>query len=105
MEKTNPSPEISIIIPNLHSPIVDQTIKSVLAQETDFSYEVIVVGQDRYGLVEKFDQVQFIKTPQPVGAARSAQPWDQASPGRMVPIYRFGLYRTGRLDQGFHRRI
>ena len=71
MEKTNPSPEISIIIPNLHSPIVDQTLESILAQETDFSYEVIVVGQDRYGLVEKFDQVQFIQTPQPVGAAEA----------------------------------
>ena len=63
--------KISIIIPNLHSPIVDQTIESVLAQETDLPFEVIVVGMDKWGLVEKFTEVQFIRTLKPVGAAEA----------------------------------
>jgi GT2 family glycosyltransferase len=71
MEKTSAFPEISIIIPNLHSPIIDQTLESILAQQTEHSYEIIVVGQDKYDLVEKFDQVQFIQTPTPVGAAEA----------------------------------
>jgi glycosyltransferase involved in cell wall biosynthesis len=62
---------ISIIIPNLHSPIVDQTIQSILAQETDLAFEVIVVGMDKYGLVKKYPEVQFIQTPKPIGAAEA----------------------------------
>lgn len=64
-------PKISVIIPNLHSPIVDRTIKSVLAQETVYAFEVIVVGQDKFNLVRQFPQVQFIETPSPVGAAEA----------------------------------
>ena len=66
--------EISVIIPNLHSPIVDKTIESVLAQESDVPFEVIVVGMDKFGLVDRFqEEIQFIKTEKPVppGAARN----------------------------------
>jgi GT2 family glycosyltransferase len=63
--------KISIIIPNLHSPIIDQTIESVLAQEVDITCEVIVVGMDKWELVDKFPVVQHIKTPSPVGAAEA----------------------------------
>jgi glycosyltransferase involved in cell wall biosynthesis len=65
--------KISVIIPNLHSPIVDQTIESVLAQEADLPFEVIVVGMDKWGLVEKYPEVQFIRTDEPIppGAARN----------------------------------
>lgn len=65
------SVKISVIIPNLHSPIVDQTLESVLVQEIDLPYEVIVVGQDKYNLVERYKEVQFIQTPEPVGAAEA----------------------------------
>ena len=71
MENTSPAPQISIIIPNLHSPMIDQTLASILGQQTDLTYEIIVVGQDKYGLVAQFDQVQFIQTPKPVGAAEA----------------------------------
>ncbi len=64
-----PTPRISVIIPNLNSPIVDRTIASVLAQETDLTYEIIVVGMDKFGLVEQFSEVQHIQTPSPVGAS------------------------------------
>ena len=63
--------DCSIIIPNLHSPIIDRTIQSILNQETDHTYEIIVVGMDKFGLVEKFPEVNFIKTPAPVGAAEA----------------------------------
>jgi len=63
--------KISIIIPNLHSPIIDRTLESVLNQNTTYPYEVIVVGMDKYGLVEKYEQVEFIQTPTPVGAAEA----------------------------------
>ena len=46
--------ELSIIIPNLHSPIIDQTIESLLRQETNYSFEIIVVGQDKFQLVNKY---------------------------------------------------
>ena len=64
-------PKISVIIPNLHSPMIDRTIESILAQETDQPYEVIVVGLDQYHLVENFPDVQFIQTSGPVGAAEA----------------------------------
>jgi len=51
--------------------MVDQTISSIFTQETEVPFEVIVVGMDKWGLVKKFDQVQFIETPQPVGAAEA----------------------------------
>jgi len=66
--------KISVIIPNLHSPIVDKTIESVLAQKTDLPYEVIVVGMDKWGLVDRFsEKIHFVQTEQPIppGAARN----------------------------------
>lgn len=63
--------QISVIIPNLNSPIVDKTIESVLSQKTDYSVEVIVVGMDKFGLVEKFENVIFKETPKPIGAAEA----------------------------------
>ena len=63
--------KISVIIPNLHSPIIDQTLEAILAQEIDVPYEVIVVGQDKYNLVAQYKNVHFIQTPKPVGAAEA----------------------------------
>jgi len=63
--------EVSVIIPNLHSPIVDRTIESILAQKTHLSYEVIVVGMDKFNLVTKFNEVRFINTDQPVSAGKA----------------------------------
>jgi GT2 family glycosyltransferase len=76
--------KISIIIPNLHSPIVDKTIESVLAQETDLPYEVIVVGMDKWELVERYPEIQFIKTPKPVGAAEARNIGIQAAQGEWL---------------------
>lgn len=63
--------DCSIIIPNLHSPVIDRTIQSILAQETERIFEIIVVGMDKFGLVEQFPEVKFVQTPAPVGAAEA----------------------------------
>jgi GT2 family glycosyltransferase len=59
---------ISIVIPNLHSPLIGQVIDA-LGQQTAWSAvrELIVVGQDRYGLVPA--GVRFISTPRPISPA------------------------------------
>ncbi len=61
---------ISIIIPNLHSPIIDQTLASIQHQNYAPSQtEIIVVGKDRYGLVPQAPSVRFIDTGSPVAPA------------------------------------
>lgn len=62
-------PLISVIIPNLHSPMIDQTLTSIFGQKTEREFEVIVVGQDKWNLVTQFPDVKFILTPNPVNAA------------------------------------
>lgn len=69
MKSDTPHPKISVIIPNLHSPIIDKTIESVIEQETSAPYEIIVVGMDKWNLVKKYPEVKFIETTSPVGAA------------------------------------
>ncbi|MEO7911932.1 MAG: glycosyltransferase family A protein, partial [Roseiflexaceae bacterium] len=59
---------ISIIIPNLHSPLIDQVIAALAVQTAHASIrEVIVVGQDRYRRIPA--DVRFIPTPQPISPA------------------------------------
>jgi glycosyltransferase involved in cell wall biosynthesis len=62
----------SVVIPNLHSPIVDQVVAALDRQTArDAIAEIIVVGQDRYRRVPS--HVSFIATPRPVSvnAARN----------------------------------
>jgi len=66
--------KISVIIPNLNSPIVDQTIQSIKVQSLDqTNFEIIVVGVDDRGIVDESPVVQFEHTehPLPPGAARN----------------------------------
>src|SRR4051812_49410211 len=59
---------ISIIIPNLHSPLIDQVIAALVVQTARASIrEVIVVGQDRYRRIPA--DVRFVATPQPISPA------------------------------------
>lgn len=61
-------PTFSIIIPNLHSPVIDLVVEA-LGRQTFRCHisEIIVVGQDRYNLVPP--TVTFIETSQPISAA------------------------------------
>jgi cellulose synthase/poly-beta-1,6-N-acetylglucosamine synthase-like glycosyltransferase len=60
---------ISIIIPNLHSPVIGQTLASLRAQDFAGEFEVIVVGQDKPGRVTEDERTRFIRAPQPVAPA------------------------------------
>lgn len=63
-------PWLTIVIPNLNSPIVDQTLTSIRAQHFDLSQvEVLVVGLDEPGLVQEDELVRLISTGQPVPPA------------------------------------
>ena len=60
----------SIIIPNLNSPIIDKTINSLIEQDTDINFEIIVVGMDKFNLIQSdINQVKFIKTKKPTPPA------------------------------------
>ena len=77
--------DCSIIIPNLHSPIIDQTIQSIMSQETDRSYEIIVVGMDKFGLVEQFNNnVYFHQTDKPTPPAISRNIGVRLSKGERI---------------------
>lgn len=52
---------ISIIIPNLNSPIINQVINALLKQNYTNKYEIIIVGQDKYNFLEKFKKDKKIK--------------------------------------------
>ncbi len=59
----------SIVIPNLDSPLIDDTLAAVAAQEIDLDdFEVIVVGRDTPGLVPRDGSVRFLETDLPLGA-------------------------------------
>ncbi len=58
---------VSIIIPSLHSPVVDRALDSLKAQTYDLGRaEVLVVGQDRHQLIVEDALVCFIPTECPV---------------------------------------
>jgi GT2 family glycosyltransferase len=62
--------EISIIIPNLHSPVIGRTLQSLEGQSYgQDNVEIIVVGMDKHNLVQPDDTVQFVQTPEPLCAA------------------------------------
>lgn len=65
---------LAVIIPNLHSPVIDEVITTVLAQAGAVDdLEVWVVGQDRYGKIPAHPRVHVLVTPEPVypGVARN----------------------------------
>lgn len=52
---------VSVIVPNLNSPTLNQTLDSLLEQTYDGSYEIIVVGQDKFDNKKKYPVVKFIE--------------------------------------------
>lgn len=77
--------QISIIIPNLHSPIVGAAIAALRAQTLAAQIgEIIVVGQDRFGQVQPDGLVRHITTAQPVSAARARNLGAAAAQGRLL---------------------
>lgn len=61
---------ISIIIPSLNSPLIDQVVHAALEQVVaGYEIEVLVVGRDEPGLVPCLPEVTLIDTIMPVGPA------------------------------------
>lgn len=66
--------EVSIIIPNLNSPIVDDTVQSIIEQCSAIKHEIIVVGLDENRILDQFkEKIKIINTHTPVlpGVARN----------------------------------
>ena len=64
----------SIVIPNLDSPLVDQTLAALRDQDLDrTAIEILVVGRDEPGRVPRDGAVRFLETEKPLsaGAARN----------------------------------
>lgn len=75
---------LSVIIPNLHSPVIGQTLAALQAQDYTGAFEVIVVGQDRYGLVKESGNVRAIFTAQPTPPARARNLGVRAAKGDLL---------------------
>lgn len=61
---------VSIIVPNLHSPIIDRTLESLRQQTYGLAgVEVIVVGMDKYGMVHEDALVHHHRTEHPTSPA------------------------------------
>ncbi len=59
-------PQISVVIPNLNSPMIDKTLTSLRQQVFDLSQvEVLVVGLDGPGLVQEDALVRLVSTGTP----------------------------------------
>ena len=67
------SAAVSVIIPNLHSPVIGEVLSSLLAQADALPgpLEVWVVGQDRYDQVQPSEHVHALVTAHPVSPARA----------------------------------
>jgi GT2 family glycosyltransferase len=64
------SVSIAIIIPSLNSPLIDQVLAAILAQEqAENICDIIVVGKDEAGLIPATKGIRFIDTGWPIRAA------------------------------------
>lgn len=76
---------ISIIIPNLHSPLIGAVVAALERQTARAAIEqIIVVGQDRYGQLQPNALVQSIRTEQPVSAAAARNLGARAAQGQLL---------------------
>lgn len=67
-----PMPLVSVLIPNLDSPLLGEVLGAVLAEEADgVGLEVLVAGRDGPGLARAFPAVSLIETDEPVPPARA----------------------------------
>ena len=64
--------QVSVIIPNLHSPIINFTIDALEKQIfTQGDYDITVVGADKFNLVRESDRVHFDQSDIPLSPAQA----------------------------------
>lgn len=77
--------KLSVVIPNLHSPVLDQTLVALAGQTWSREQtEVVVVGLDRYGYTARFPWVRMLDTGAPVSPSRARNLGVQATSGEVV---------------------
>jgi GT2 family glycosyltransferase len=77
-------PRLSIIIPNLNSPLVDRTLEAIRRQDFDLAaVEVLVVGVDEPGLVQDQPGVRFVPTGPQCSAAHNRNAGMAAAQGEI----------------------
>lgn len=75
----------SIVIPNLDSQLVDQTLAALLSQTLGpESLEILVVGRDAPGLLPRDGSVRLIESEQPLGAGAARNVGVQQAHGQKV---------------------
>ncbi len=76
---------LSVVIPNLNSPVLDQTLAALDAQTwPKDDLEVVVVGQDRYGYAARFPFARAIDTGRPTSSAHNRNLGIRATSGDVV---------------------
>ncbi|MFC1878497.1 glycosyltransferase [Chloroflexota bacterium] len=64
--------QFSVIIPNLNTPVVDCTVEALENQTLDRGfYNVVVVGMDKFGLIQESDLVYFDRSERPLNPAEA----------------------------------
>jgi GT2 family glycosyltransferase len=80
-----PTPDVSVVIPDLDSPLVGATLAALAAQGVpNREVEVVVVGQDAPGQVPRDGAVRFLATPERLNPAAARNRGVAASRGRML---------------------
>ncbi|MFN8498923.1 MAG: glycosyltransferase [Anaerolineae bacterium] len=76
---------LSVVIPNLNSPVLGQTLAALDAQTwPKDDLEVVVVGQDSYGFVARFPFARAIDTGRPTSSAHNRNLGIRATSGDVV---------------------
>ncbi len=75
--------DVSVVIPNLNSPLIDQVLDALRAQ-TVRPLEVLVAGLDRPGLVREDDLVRLISTERPASPALARNLGARAAGGDVI---------------------
>jgi mycofactocin glycosyltransferase len=76
--------DVSIVIPCVKSPDVDNLLDSLISQETTYSYEITVIGTDDFDTLKKRCDIIFIDTTTPVSAGANRNIGIKAARGKFI---------------------
>ncbi len=76
--------DVSIVIPCVKSPDVDNLLDSLVCQETTYSYEITVIGTDDFDTLKNRSDIIFIDTTTPVSAGANRNIGIKAARGKFI---------------------